>query len=137
MQDIRNTYRETVEPQPEPVEPSVKPKKAGWIFSMLKSVLLGTILTRSKVIRLLPFLIYITLLSLLYIFNANASVKTIIEVSKIKKQNEELRFEFVNTKAKLMRLTRQSELAKRLENRKIFEAKIPPRKIIVEVPGEQ
>jgi hypothetical protein len=129
MQEYVNTYKETEQPQPEPAPR----KKAGRsVPKAVRSVLGGYILTREKVTRLLPFLIYITLIGLLYIFNANVSVKTIIEINQIKKQNEELRFDFVTTKAKLMQSTRQSALSHRLEARGIYEAKIPPRKIIVE-----
>jgi hypothetical protein len=45
---------------------------------------------------------------------------------------QELRFNYISTKSKLMQSSRQSELVHRLEARGIKESKIPPRKIIIE-----
>jgi hypothetical protein len=98
----------------------------------IKSVLEGSFLVRNKVIRLLPFLIFLTGIGLLYIFNSNYANHTIISISKTKKQIEEQRFEYINTKSKLMQTTRQTEIAKRLQYSGLKESKTPPRKILIE-----
>ena len=110
-------------------KPKAKIKPAG---GKIKSVLEGSFLVREKVIGLLPFLIFLTGIGLLYIFNSNFANRTIISISKTKKQIEEQRFEYINTKSKLMQTTRQTEIAKRLQNSGLKESKTPPRKILID-----
>ena len=109
-----------------------KQKGKGKTTGKVKSILEGSFLVRDKVIGLLPFLIFLTCLGLLYIFNSNYANSTIISISKTKKQIEEQRFEYVNTKSKLMQITRQTEIAKRLQSSGLKESKTPPRKILID-----
>ena len=102
----------------------------------VKSILEGSFLVREKVIGLLPFLIFLTGIGLLYIFNSNYANRTIISISKTKKQIEEQRFEYINTKSKLMQTTRQTEIAKRLQHSGLKESKTPPRKILIDQTSE-
>lgn len=135
MAEIRNTIitePEEVASDPKPAaKPKSKRKPSG-----VKSILEGSFLVRDKVIRLLPFLIFLTGIGLLYIFNSNYANRTIISISKTKKQIEEQRFEYINTKSKLMHTTRQTEIAKRLLNSGLKESKSPPRKILID-PANQ
>lgn len=102
----------------------------------VKSILEGSFLVREKMIGLLPFLVFLTGIGLLYIFNSNYANRTIITISKTKKQIEEQRFEYINTKSKLMQTTRQTEIAKRLQYSGLKESKTPPRKIVIEKTNE-
>lgn len=139
MNEIRNTIKANSDDeadsksQSDSKQDSKKAKtksKPGGGF--LKSILEGSFLVREKVIRLLPFLIYLTIFGVLYIFNSNYANRTIISISKTKKQIEEQRFEYINTKSKLMQTTRQTEIAKKLLSTGLKESKIPPRKIVIE-----
>ena len=130
-----NNIRNTINIDPEEVAAEAKPEKkakASKKPSGVKSILEGSFLVREKVIGLLPFLIFLTAIGLLYIFNSNYANRTIISISKTKKQIEEQRFEYINTKSKLMHTTRQTEIAKRLQNSGLKESKTPPRKIVIE-----
>jgi len=133
MAELRNTINieePEVAAEPKPAkQPKIKKKASA---GNVKSILEGSFLIRDKVIRLLPFLLFLTGIGLLYIFNSNYANRTIISISKTKKQIEEQRFEYINTKAKLMQTTRQTEIAKRLQNRGLKESKTPPRKILIE-----
>jgi hypothetical protein len=140
MADLRNTINiETEEVAAEPEarsaegKPSKKPNSKGkQTGGKVKSILEGSFLAREKVIGLLPFLIFLTAIGLLYIFNSNYANRTIITISKTKKQIEEQRFEYINTKSKLMQTTRQTEIAKRLQYSGLKESKTPPRKIVIQ-----
>jgi len=138
MAELRNTINietEQVEAEPKPekkVSGKGKVKGTGKTTGKVKSILEGSFLVRDKVIGLLPFLIFLTSLGLLYIFNSNYANSTIISISKTKKQIEEQRFEYINTKSKLMNITRQTEIAKRLQSRGLKESKTPPRKILID-----
>ena len=97
----------------------------------VKGILEGSFMARNRVIRQLPFLIYLTALGLLYIFNSNLANRTVISINKTKKQIEEQRFEYVNTKSGLTKSSRQTEIAKSLEKIGIKESKTPARKILI------
>ncbi len=142
MAELRNTINiepEPVKSEPKPLSPESsetkkakgksKGKQAG---GKIKGILEGSFLVREKVIGLLPFLIFLTGIGLLYIFNSNYANRTIITISKTKKQIEEQRFEYINTKSKLMQTTRQTEIAKRLQYSGLKESKTPPRKILID-----
>jgi hypothetical protein len=146
MAELRNTIN--IEPEVVVAEPKTlsseeqadkkakgksKGKQAG---SKIKGILEGSFLVREKVIGLLPFLVFLTGIGLLYIFNSNYANRTIITISKTKKQIEEQRFEYINTKSKLMQTTRQTEIAKRLQNSGLKESKTPPRKIVIDQTNE-
>jgi len=146
MNEIRNTINiETKEVGAEPQILSAeeqtarkaknkrKGKQAG---GKIKGILEGSFLVREKVIGLLPFLVFLTGIGLLYIFNSNYANRTIITISKTKKQIEEQRFEYINTKSKLMHTTRQTEIAKRLQYSGLKESKTPPRKIVIDQTNE-
>jgi hypothetical protein len=140
MNDLRNTMNtKTQDAVAEPKTSGTnkdgkQPKSKGKPSSgKVKSILEGSFLVRKKVIALLPFLLFLTGIGLLYIFNSNYANHTIISISKTKKQIEEQRFEYINTKSKLMQTTRQTEIAKRLQNSGLKESKTPPRKILIEL----
>jgi hypothetical protein len=132
MANARNTINSLPGDEAEPVtveQPRVKTKSSS---GKVKSILEGSFLVREKVIRQLPFLIFLTCIGLLYIFNSNYANRSIISISRTKKQIEEQRFEYINTKSKLMHTTRQTEIAKRLQTSGLKESKTPPRKIRIE-----
>jgi hypothetical protein len=95
----------------------------------LKSIIQGTILTRERVVNQLPFLFYVVVIAVLYIANSYNSDKVIIECTRIKKANEEYRYAYISTHSKLMNVSRQSELARKLATTGLKELKVPPRKI--------
>lgn len=146
MTELRNTIN--IEPEEVAAEPKVLPaedqsgkktkskSKGRQAGGKIKGILEGSFLVREKVIGLLPFLVFLTGIGLLYIFNSNYANRTIITISKTKKQIEEQRFEYINTKSKLMQTTRQTEIAKRLQNSGLKESKTPPRKILIDQTKE-
>ncbi len=97
----------------------------------LYSVIDGSILTREKVLKLLPFILFITLLAIIYIANSYHSLKTVKKIEVINKELIELRHEYVTTKSGLMYQSKQSMVAKRLAEYGIKESLRPPVKIFV------
>lgn len=133
MQETRNT----ITSEPEKVEavnkePEKPKRKTSSSAGKVKTILEGSFLVREKAVKLLPFLVFLTCIGLLYIFNSNYANRTIISISRTKKQIEEQRFEYINTKSKLMHISRQTEIAKRLQLSGLKESKTPPRKILIE-----
>ena len=133
MNEVRNTIMAEIEPLAEEPKPTkTKKSKLKPAAGTVQSILGGKFMDRDKVIKMLPFLIYLTGIGLLYIFNSNYANHTVISISRTKKQIEEQRYEYINTKSKLMQTTRQTEIAKRLINSGLKESKSPPRKIVIE-----
>lgn len=122
---------ENIEDKSDEIPAQEKPKAKKKKITPLKSIIQGTILTREKVVNQLPFLIYIVFIAVLYIANSYNADKAIIESTRIKKANEEYRYAYISTHSKLMNVSRQSELARKLVTTGLKELKVPPRKIIV------
>jgi hypothetical protein len=98
------------------------------IGSAINEVLEGTFLTRKGVIKLLPLGLFITLLTVIYIANNYWSIKTFREISNLKKELKELRFEHITTKSDFMYISKQSEGARKLDSLGIKESTVPPQK---------
>ncbi len=132
MTRLENTLdKEEDVDQQEFVEDNSSKSKHSNKSGSLKGILVGSFLGPNRVIRQLPFLFYLTALGLLYIFNSNLANRTVITINKTKKQIEEQRFEYVNTKSGLTKSSRQTEIAKSLEKIGIKESKTPARKILI------
>lgn len=94
------------------------------------SILDGSFLTKDHLILQIPFFLYLTLLGIVYIANSYNAEKTIIDISRSKKQLEELRYEYITTKANIMFQSKQSEVAYKLASREIKESLVPPVKLV-------
>ncbi len=97
----------------------------------LHSILDGSFLTRNNLVQQVRFILFLTLIGVFYIANSYNSEKTIIEISRIKRELEELRFEHITTKSNLMFHSKQSEVAVKLKNTGVKESLVPPVKIYV------
>ncbi len=136
MNKTRNTIRPTVKEKP------VR-KKRFRSFEMINSkmhvgrsvsgFLDGNFFSRESLAKQIPFLFYLTLLGVLYIANSYNAEKTIIDISRTKKELEELRFSYITNKSELMFHSKQSEVALKLVNSGIKESVVPPAKLYVKV----
>ncbi|HLO91962.1 MAG TPA: FtsL-like putative cell division protein [Lentimicrobium sp.] len=100
------------------------------------SVLDGSFLTRDNLLRQIPFIIFITFLGIFYIANSYNAEKTIIEISRTKKDLEELRYEYITTKSSLMFQSKQSEVAYKLMSSQVKESLVPPVKLVIKKDKE-
>lgn len=101
------------------------------LFSYLGSILDGSFLTKDRVVRLLPYWLFVTSLALVYISNNYLAQRKIKQIETISNELKELRNEHISTKSELMYHTRISEVAKKLEGTNIQESVNPPIKIII------
>ena len=90
------------------------PKKKTSFGNTVVGIWKGDLKTKISM-NYLPFIFYITLLLLMYIFNNYYAVKTEIKISSINKELKELRYEYITTTSDLMHITRRSVVAKRSE----------------------
>lgn len=118
-------------------EPVAEKKKAGKdkkpsLKTTLRSILNGEILTRAKVIRLLPFALFLCLLAFLYIANSYNYERYIRKTSQTSNELIELKDEYITTQSELTHISQQSEIAFRLDSlgTGIKESVVPPMKIL-------
>ena len=109
-----------------------KPSSDQQLIKTVQSIFDGSFLTRKTAISLLPFLLYLTLLAIIYIANSYEAERIIIESDRIKKELKELRYEFITTETELTSISKQSEVAKRLYPTGIKESTTPPCKILAD-----
>lgn len=109
-----------------------EPEYEGGSSKVIKNLLGGNFLARDSSVRFLPFLLFLTFLGLLYIANIYYAEENIREIDALNRELKELRYEYVATHTKLMHISKQSELAKRLEALGLKESTVPPFKIKAE-----
>ena len=86
---------------------------------------------KGMLIKVMPFVFFVSVLSLFYIANSYMSEKTIRNIDKTSKEIKELRSEYVSVKSDLMFVCRQSQVAKSVEPYGIKHLTTPPKKIVL------
>lgn len=99
----------------------------------LKNVIDGSILTNDGFLNQVPYILFLTLIAVIYIGNRYHAEKVLRETINVSHEIKELRAESITSASKLMFQSKQSEVAK-LVNEKglgLNEAVEPPRKLII------
>jgi hypothetical protein len=89
------------------------------------------VFSKDQVVKLMPFILFLSLLIVLYIANSYYAERTVRKIDHIKKELKENRAEFISVKSEMMFRSKQSEVAKAVEPLLLKEATVPPKKIIV------
>ena len=113
------------------VTPPPRKKKSG-IIKSLNSVFSGTFLSNEKVLKHIPFLLFLSVIAILYIANGYWADDKIRQVNKLGSRLKELRSEYISTKSDLMFVSKQSEVAKSADKMGLKEPIAPPMKIVVD-----
>jgi cell division protein FtsL len=95
----------------------------------LQDVLGGDYLSKNSVVDNVPFLIYLTILTLFYIANTYNTERLYKQIEKTKTELKELRYEYITARSSLMFQSKLSELNKRTQAIGLKETLIPPFKI--------
>lgn len=106
-----------------------KAEKSG--FSLMH-IVNGNILTRDFVLKNIAFLLYLSLLALVYIGNGFYADSKVIAIATKTQELKELRSKYISNKSLLMRSSKQSELASLLKSKGVDlkESMVPPHKIV-------
>jgi len=111
-------------------------KKKSGIVKSLNSVFSGTFLSNEKVLKHIPFLLFLSVIAILYIANGYWADDKIRQVNKLTSRLKELRSEYISTKSDLMFVSKQSEVAKSAEKMGLKEPISPPMKIVVDTTAK-
>ncbi|MCX6318518.1 MAG: FtsL-like putative cell division protein [Bacteroidetes bacterium] len=69
-------------------------------------------LNYQSIVKQVPFLFFLALLAVLYIYNGHYADKTIRQINRTTKEVKELRYEYIAVKSKVLLQGKQSELVK-------------------------
>jgi len=99
----------------------------------VRSFLDGTMLTRDIIMKQFPFVIFITLLGIIYIANRYSAEKIVRKTQIIQNELKELRAEQISITSELMQLSQQSEVYKLVSQNELGlnESIEPPKTIEV------
>ena len=132
----RNTIKskELSEEVQEEIEDSVE-EKVEETQDFLRSIFSAKPLSSYLVARNLPFAAFVALLGLLYISNRHLAERTVRSIDGLGRDVKELSWDYKSLSAELMKLTTQTEIAKRADTLGLKERLQPA--IKVEVVAEQ
>lgn len=100
----------------------------------IKNILDGTFLTKELLVRQLPYILFLTLLTFIYISNNYKAEKVAIEIVKLQKEINQLRQESIHLASDLMYIKRHSEVVRlvREQGLALYDSDVPPKKVVVE-----
>lgn len=78
------------------------------------------------------FILCVTALAVAMIASSHSAEKKVHENVRLQKELQSLRSEFVDQRSRMMNMKMESTISQRLEAEGIRNAKVPPKKIIVE-----
>lgn len=103
------------------------------IFSGLeKRIRLESYFEEGFPVKYLPKILFVLLLSLIYISNTHYAEKTLRKINQTQTDVEDIRADYTTLKADLMFASKQSEVARRVKALGLKESSNPPYKIVVE-----
>ncbi len=106
-------------------------RRSNKVVRSIKSVVSGSFLSRDETLRFMPFVLFLSLLAVLYIANGYYSEAKMRKQNKLTEELKDLRSEYIITKSDLMFISKQSEVAKAAAMLGIKESVVPPKKISI------
>jgi len=100
---------------------------------LFKYFLDGSILTRQFLVKQMPFVLFLTVLAVVYIGNRYRTEGMLRDIITLQKEIKELRSEYITIKTEIMYLQRKSEVKKRVKQNglQLYESKHPPLKVTI------
>lgn len=99
--------------------------------NFLRSIFSNRRLSSYLVARNLPFAAFVALLGLLYISNRHLAERTVRSIDRLGRDVKELSWDYKSLSSELMKLTTQTEIAKRADTLGLKERTEPPIKLEV------
>lgn len=90
------------------------------------------IFSKDMLLKVMPYIFFLTLIALVYIANSYYAERTVRDIDRVTKELKTLRTEYISGKSELMIVSKQSEVAKAVAWQGLKESVEAPKKIIVE-----
>ena len=109
-----------------------KEEKKDYRRSRFRDIVDGSLLTRDKVVKQLPFVLFITLIIILYIGNRYHAEKLVRRTLEMQIELKELRAESISTASELEYISRQSQVARLIDERNmdLEQSRKPPYQLV-------
>lgn len=118
-----------IEVQPEPPVSDEKPQVGeSKVGTAMKNVLGGAYISTGT-FKFFRYLLFLAILAFIYIANNYYAENNIREINKLRRELKELRYEYISVKTQLMHIEKQSQIAKKLEQKGIKKNKQPVKTI--------
>ena len=129
----KENLEEEFEDEPKIVEKvrTSKPVNKGVLAKGLSKIFGGSFLSDDRTVQHIPFILFLALISILYIANGYYADDKIREVNKLTNQIKELRTEYISSKSDLMFVSKQSQVAKAVDTLGLKEPVVAP--LIIEM----
>ena len=118
------------EEQQEALENAVE-EKADATKNFIQSLFASSRFSSESFVRYIPFLVFVGLLSMIYIANRHYAERTAREIDRLGRDVKEMNWDYKSLSAELMKMTTQTEIAKRVDSMGLKEHTDPPKKIVV------
>ena len=107
--------------------------KENKVVRSVANVVSGSFLSREKSLKNLPFVFFLSLLSVCYIANGYYADDQVRKVNRLVSELKELRTQYIVVKDSLVIKSKQTEVARSLTKQQsgIKESVVPPKKIVV------
>lgn len=131
---MNNQFRSQIEEEDEldeELDIKVKKKEPGAENLFFKKLFTEGVVSKEAATEMLPFMIFLSVLCMLYIANSHMAVKNIRNIDKLNKEVKELSWEYKSLKADLMFKSKLTEVAKKVDTLGIKELTEPPKKIVI------
>lgn len=111
--------------KPKEEEQPVKSRRTGLGIAHATRRVLGGEKIAEGTFKLFPFVLFISFLAFIYIANNYYAERKVRKINAIHKELKEIKYEHISTKSKLMQLSKQSQIAKKIEQAGIKESTEP------------
>jgi hypothetical protein len=131
---MNNRFREHIEDEPEmeeEIELKVKKSTPESENLFFKKLFAEGVVSKEAATQILPYIIFLSMLCMLYIANSHMAIKNIRKIDQLNKEVKELSWEYKSLKADLMFKSKLTEVAKKVDTLGIKELTEPPKKILV------
>lgn len=81
------------------------------------------------IVKNIPFFLFLSMLTIIYIYNGHFAEKTIKDINRSSRELKELQYEYKTIQSELMFQSKQSELVKAVEPLGLKELSQPPLKL--------
>jgi cell division protein FtsL len=102
----------------------------------LKALNVFGLIEKEMLVKLMPFIFFLTVIALIYIANSYYAEKTIREIDMTTKDLKELRSEYISVKSDLILKSNQSQVATAVLPAGLKESRVAPKKIVVTGPNK-
>ena len=110
------------------------PKAPKSIFRLLdENVKIESVFQNGLPFRYLPYILYVTLLGVLYIGNSHWADRLSREYITLKKENKDLQAEYATIKQEYMFKSKRTEVVKMVRPLHLIETDEAPQKVVIQV----